>query len=289
MLATTAEAMSTDEARRGTALADETRRGEALADEALADEALADEALADGALADGALADEALADEALADEARRGAAFADQALADEAWRGTALAEETRRGAALADETLAEEARRGRPVAFSILVERYQDRIYRLAMRMSHNASDAEEIAQETFLHAHRGMRAFQGDSQFATWLYRIAMNEALMRRRSAKRRPTESLDAVWPGFADSGLQAGACPERADDLVENKALVLCVRRALDQLSDEHRSALVLRDLEELSAEDAAKILGVSADTVRQRAHRARLKLREMLADLLGDGA
>jgi RNA polymerase sigma-70 factor (ECF subfamily) len=186
-----------------------------------------------------------------------------------------------------DEVLAARARAGARSAFAVLVGRYQDRVYRLALRMSRNPSDAEEIAQETFLLAHRGIRTFEGESRFGTWLYRIAVNQALMRRRAAKRRPVESLDALLPQLADRGLAAtsGEPLAATDDLVHRVALARRVRDALEQLDEPHRAAVVLRDLEELSAEDAATVLGITPEAVRQRAHRARLKLREQLADLL----
>lgn len=185
--------------------------------------------------------------------------------------------------AISDEELVRCAQGGDTGALIELVARYECRIYRLAMRMSHNESDAQEITQEAFLRAHRCMRFFKGESRFGTWLYRIAMNEALMRRRAAKRRPVDSLEDVLPRFGDVGTVA--CAESGiDDLVDGKTLAKRVRQALDQLDEAHRATLVLRDLEELSAEQAAEILGVSPEAVRQRAHRARLKLREQLADL-----
>jgi RNA polymerase sigma-70 factor (ECF subfamily) len=186
-----------------------------------------------------------------------------------------------------DEELARQARRGEHAAFETLVARYQDGIYRLAVRMSHNRSDAEEIAQEAFLHAYAGIGGFRGTSRFSSWLYRIAMNEALMRRRAAVRRPTQSLEVVAPRFGDVGCPAPADSDadpRADDLVEQNEVARRVGEALNLLEDDQRAAFVLRDLEELSAEEAAVILGVTPETVRQRAHRARLKLRDELVSL-----
>ena len=188
---------------------------------------------------------------------------------------------------LSDEVLVDRARRGQQGAFEILVSRHQRGIYRLAMRMSRNESDAEEIAQETFLHAHRGIASFHAESRFGTWIYRIAVNEALMRRRAANRRPTRSLEslhadqALRPGEAATGAQPGDPSLRADDLLDRKRLAERVRDALTRLDADSRAALVLRDLEELSAQQAAVILGVSPDAVRQRAHRARIRLRDLL--------
>jgi len=183
-----------------------------------------------------------------------------------------------------DEILAERARSGSRPAFAALVGRYQGRVYRLAMRLTRNRCDAEEIAQETFLRAHRSIAFFRAESRFGTWLYRIAVNEALMRRRAAARRPTGSIEDLIPRSADVGIgPAGAGPERADTLLERRQTIDRVHAALDCLDDAHRAALVLRDLEELSAEEAAEVLAVSPDVVRQRAHRARLKLKAMLGD------
>jgi len=182
-----------------------------------------------------------------------------------------------------DETLADQARSGSRAAFAALVGRYQGRVYRLAMRMTQNPSDAEEIVQEAFLRAHRSIRFFHGDSRFGTWLYRIALNEALMRRRAAARRPTGSIDEMCPRLSDIGFALpDGCPEGADVLAERRQLVDRVYAALGALDETHRAAIVLRDLEGLSAAEAAEVLGVSADVVRQRAHRARLKLKMALA-------
>jgi len=185
-----------------------------------------------------------------------------------------------------DEVLAAQAREGAHQPFVTLVERYQHRVYRLALRISHNASDAEEITQETFLLAHRSIASFQGESRFWTWLYRIAVNSALMQLRTAKRHPVQSLEVLRGAVETAQRAAGDPCEGPDELVHTKRLVERVREALAQLDDSQRVALVLRDLEGLSAGDAADILGVSPDVVRQRAHRGRLRMREQLGDLLG---
>jgi len=184
-----------------------------------------------------------------------------------------------------DESLAARARCGERAAFVALVTRYQDRIYRLALRMSRNASDAEEIVQETFLRAHGGIASFHGESRFGTWLYRIAVNQALMLRRAAKRRPTSSIEVLSPEVQDVGLPRSSPSDGADDLLQEKRLTQRAHEALQALDEHQRAAVVLRDLEELSAEEAAAVLGISAEAVRQRAHRGRLKLRDSLRDLL----
>jgi RNA polymerase sigma-70 factor (ECF subfamily) len=186
-----------------------------------------------------------------------------------------------------DEDLVDLARNGSRSAFAALVERHQAAVYRLALRMSHNHGDAEEITQEAFLLAHRAIRSFQGDARFRTWLYRIAINQALMLRRATKRRPTQSLEVAMPSSTDLGIappgDGGA--DGTDELSHKKRLVERAYEALGQLDEAHRAALVLRDLEELSAEEAAEVLGISPEAVRQRAHRARVKLRHELRDLL----
>jgi RNA polymerase sigma-70 factor (ECF subfamily) len=183
-----------------------------------------------------------------------------------------------------DELLASRARDGARSAFAELMARHQDRVYRVAFRMARNASDAEEITQETFLHAYRGIASFEGGSRFRTWLYRIAVNQALMLMRSARRRPQQALDASPPMSVLATSALAEAPDGADDLSDRKALVERVRAAIAQLDDGQRAALVLRDLEQLSAEETAVILGTTPEVVRQRAHRARLKLRERLCDL-----
>lgn len=186
---------------------------------------------------------------------------------------------------VADEALARRAGAGDEAAFELLVERHQNRVYRLAMRMMSNPSDAEEIVQEAFLNAYRGLSSFRADAKFGTWLYQIVVNGALARRRSAGRRPTTSLEEQCPRFDATAPRELGIAARADDLLERKQLRRRIQDALDRLEEHHRTIFVLRDLEGLSTEEVAEIFAIQEPAVRQRLHRARLQLREILGDLL----
>ena len=189
-----------------------------------------------------------------------------------------------------DETLAARAAAGDDSAFEELVRRYQTRVFRLACRLTSD-TDAPDVLQETFLQVYRHLPSFRGESQFGTWVYRIATNAALMHRRARARRPAESLDVFLPRFDANGkhaatpaeLQVAAC---ADERLDRQLLAEKARDVIAQLPDLYRDAFVLRDLEEMSTADVAEALGVDPATVRQRVHRARLMLRGFLSDLAG---
>jgi RNA polymerase sigma-70 factor (ECF subfamily) len=189
-----------------------------------------------------------------------------------------------------DEALAARAAVGDDSAFEALVGRYQTRIFRLACRLTSD-TDAPDVLQDTFLQAYRHLPSFRGESQFGTWLYRIATNAALMHRRASARRPAESLDLFMPQFDANGRHAATPAElqvasRADELLDRQFLAGKARDVIARLPDLYRDAFVLRDLEEMSTADVARALGVEPATVRQRVHRARLMLRGYLSDLVG---
>ena len=188
-----------------------------------------------------------------------------------------------------DEVLAVRAAAGDDLAFETIVERYQRRIFRLASRLTSD-TDAADVLQETFLQVYRHLSSFRGDSRFATWVYRIATNAALMHRRARARRPSESLDAFLPCFDANGLHRGTPAElqaasRVDELLDRRTLAVSARGALARLPDLYRDAFVLRDLEEMPTADVADALGIEPAAVRQRVHRARLMLRGYLAHLV----
>ena len=189
-----------------------------------------------------------------------------------------------------DDTLAARAAAGDPSAFEAIVDRYQARVFRLACRLTSD-TDAPDVLQETFLQVYRHLPSFRGDSQFGTWLYRIATNAALMHRRAAARRPAESLDAFLPRFDADGTHAATPAElqvasRAEELLDRETLAKKARTVIARLPDAYRDAFVLRDLEEMPTAQVAQVLGIETAAVRQRVHRARLMLRGYLSDLVG---
>lgn len=173
------------------------------------------------------------------------------------------------------------AKGGDGAAFSELVRRYERKIFRLASNITQNREDAEDVMQEAFLKAYTHLDRFQGESRFYTWLVRIAVNEALMKLR--KRRPNQfSLDEPVAGDEDLMPREiadwGPSPEQRFARVQMNEILT---EAVEKLDPEHRIVFVLRDIEELSTEDTAKLLGLSIPAVKSRLLRARLRLRQRL--------
>lgn len=189
-----------------------------------------------------------------------------------------------------DETLAARAAAGDDSAFEMIVRRYQARVFRLACRLTSD-TEAPDVLQDTFLQVYRRISTFRGESRFATWLYRIATNAALMHRRTSARRPTESLEVYLPRFDADGSHACTPAElqvasHADEMLDRQVLADRARDVIAQLPDLYREAFVLRDLEDLPTADVAQMLGIDPAAVRQRVHRARLMLRGFLSELVG---
>ena len=188
-----------------------------------------------------------------------------------------------------DEVLAARAAAGDGPAFEEIVRRYQARVFRLACRLTSD-TDAPDVLQETFLQAYRHLPSFRGESRFGTWLYRIATNAALMHRRARARRPGEPLDGFLPRVDAEGKHVATPADlqvasRAEELLDRQFLAEKARDGIARLPDLYRDAFVLRDLEEMSTSEVARVLGVEPATVRQRVHRARLMLRGYLGHLV----
>lgn len=181
-----------------------------------------------------------------------------------------------------DLALVTRARSGDTQAFTSLVNRYERKVFRLAKNITRNEEDAEDVLQTVFLKVFEHLDSFQGNSSFYTWIVRIAVNEALMKLRKSKSERTVSLDepmetgeeavtreiAVWEGNPEQKYSEEEMRQILDEAVET-------------LKPDFRTVFQLRDIEEMSTEETAEILGISIPAVKSRLLRARLALREKL--------
>ena len=180
-------------------------------------------------------------------------------------------------------TLVQAAKKGDLEAFSNLVKRYDRNIFRIAQHITHNEDDAQDVVQEAFLKAYQNLDQFQGNSKFYTWLVRIAVNEALMKLRRRRSDRTVSLDE------DVVTEEGTMPREVADWSPNPEQLYgqselgdILKKTIQGLPPGFRTVFVLRDVEGLSTEETAEMLGLSIPAVKSRLLRARLQLRERLA-------
>ena len=171
---------------------------------------------------------------------------------------------------------------GNSTAFGTLVRRYQDRLFNAVLRVVENSEDAADVVQDAFLNAYQSLNSFKGDSEFFTWLYRIAFNAAISLRRKRKavvslNGSTDEKGIAEPVDPSEYGRPGSALERSEEDGQLMA-------ALGRLSAEHRVVLVLKDLESQKYEEIAEVLDVPIGTVRSRLHRARMELRDLLRQL-----
>ena len=178
--------------------------------------------------------------------------------------------------AISDAECVRKLQRGDTDAFEILIRRHQKTIFNLIYRMLGDYDEAAEISQETFLSAYRAIGSFRGDSNFSTWLYRIALNHATTRRKSLHTRQqrsvamenTEPASDPHPGPAES--------------MEKKEIRQRVQQALNRLDPEDATVILLRDLQDVPYDEVARVLEIPVGTVKSRLHRARQALRSELS-------
>jgi RNA polymerase sigma-70 factor (ECF subfamily) len=189
----------------------------------------------------------------------------------------------------ADADLVEALRREEPDAAERLVERYGDRVYRLAMRITGLREDAEEAAQDALWTIARKVNMFKGESAFGSWVYRITANAAYQKLRTRRQKSAEiALDDVLPSLDGDGRHFEPMDDwsnRVDEKALQGELREVLQRAIDGLPSDYRTALVLHDVEGLSNPDIAEALGISLPAVKSRVHRSRLFVRKQLSDYL----
>ncbi len=190
--------------------------------------------------------------------------------------------------ATSESVLVERLRGGDTSALEDLMQRHASRVFRVARGITRSDADAEEVVQDVFLTLARKIDSFEGRAALGTWIYRVTTNAALLKRRGKRAQLEVSLEEHFPTFKEDGHREGdrsylladwsRTPEA--ELLDGEARGV-LSRAIDQLPEPYRAVLVLREVEELSNEQAAQILGESVSSVKSRLHRARMALREQL--------
>jgi RNA polymerase sigma-70 factor (ECF subfamily) len=174
------------------------------------------------------------------------------------------------------------AKAGDQDAFNELVLHYDRRVFRMAKQITENDDDAEDVLQETFLKAYTHLHDFQGNSKFYTWLVRIAVNEALMKLRKRRSDKTVPLDEpIDTGEDEVVREIAVWDQNPEDIYSREELATILDQAVQSLKTAYRTVFILRDIEELSIEETAEMLGLSISAVKSRLLRARLQLREKL--------
>ena len=187
--------------------------------------------------------------------------------------------------------LIEGLRCGEDGAFEQLVRQYGGRLLAAARRLLGSEPDAQDAVQEAFLSAFKAIGQFTGAAKLSTWLHKIVVNAALMKLRSRRRKPEESIEELLPRFDAQGewtSRVTSWEASSDVLLQRQETRALVRRCIDYLPEPYRTVLLLRDIEELDTEETADLLGLTPNAVKIRLHRARQALRTLLEpELMGE--
>lgn len=183
---------------------------------------------------------------------------------------------------LADTVLIEQFTKGCQASFEELISRYETKVHNLAMRLTRNAEDAEEVLQDVFVTVYRKIEGFEGKAKFSSWLYRITVNAAFMKLRKRKQDQSVSLDDMLPHLQNKAVtQKNAFGAHSDSLAINNEIRTSLEAAINRLPEDYRAVFILRDIDGLSNKEVGEILGLSIPAVKSRLHRSRLMLRKRL--------
>lgn len=182
-----------------------------------------------------------------------------------------------------DVALLARLREGSEDAFTDLVRANTGRLLAVARRMLRQEQEAQDAVQEAFVCAFKALGSFEGHCRISTWLHRIAVNACLMRLRRRERKPEESIDDFLPAYEADGhtVEKFRPWDSALDRLERQETRAFVRAAIDRLPETYRTALLLRDIEEMDSEEASALLGITPNALKIRVHRARQALRTLL--------
>lgn len=175
-------------------------------------------------------------------------------------------------------------RSGEDWAYEQMVRALGGRMLAVAIGILRNEDDAKDAVQTAYLSAFRALPSFEGNCRLSTWLHRIVVNAALMKLRGRRKRPEEAIDALLPTFVEDGHHAQQFSRTdlpPDHLLEREETRMVVRECIAQLPENHRSILLMRDIEDVSTGEVAALLGITPNAVKIRLHRARQALATLL--------
>lgn len=184
---------------------------------------------------------------------------------------------------ISDRALIEKFKKGSLESYEQLLQRYESKVYNLALKFTRSPEDAEEVLQDVFVTLYQKIKGFEGKSAFSSWLYRIVVNASFMKLRKRKQHPAISIEDLTPLMRAQYLD---WPDhqpaiRSDNITINNELKQIVEGAITRLPEEYRAVFVLRDVDGLSNQEVSEILNISLPAIKSRLHRARIMLRRKL--------
>jgi RNA polymerase sigma-70 factor, ECF subfamily len=186
-----------------------------------------------------------------------------------------------------DSELVESFKNGDVSAFHELLTRYTQKVHNLAMRITRNQEDTDEVLQDVFITVYKKINNFEGKSAFSSWLYRITANTSFMKLRKRKQTPAISLEDVSMSVKESWVGRGSESSDVDYISSRHELRSSLEGALAELPEEYRAIFILRDVDGLSNQEVGEIMHLSVPAVKSRLHRSRLMLRKSLQRYYAD--